>query len=95
MIISIIIFVFLLTASSVKTIQINLTPLPPEYCISLFWPFDGSINNASNLVDSKQNVSISPGIYGRGLVISFDGLQYRFVSSPYLDTASHGFTFEL
>jgi hypothetical protein len=68
MIISIIIFVFLLIANSVKTIQINLTQLPPEYCINLFWPFDGSINDASNLV-----ASIAPRIYGRGLAIFFDG----------------------
>ncbi len=73
MIISIIIFVFLLIVNSVKTIQINLTQLPPEYCISLFWPFDESINDASNPVDSNQNGIISPGIYGRGSAISFDG----------------------
>ncbi|CAF1476888.1 unnamed protein product, partial [Adineta ricciae] len=38
---------------------------------------------------------ISPGIYGRGVALVFNGVQYLTASSPYLDTTSNGFTFEM
>jgi hypothetical protein len=44
----------------------------------------------------KGSVSyISPGIYGQGSAIFFNDTQYLTASSPYLDTTSNGFTFEM
>ncbi|UJR14683.1 hypothetical protein I4U23_001676 [Adineta vaga] len=72
--------------------------LPPIDFVSLFWPFDGNIYESSNQIDTTQNGNVSfvsPGIYGRGSAINFDGSQYLLASSPYLNLTSNGFTFEM
>ncbi len=70
---------------------------PPESITNLSWSFDGSINEDNNQMDatSNSNVSfISPGVYGRGSAIFFNGSQYLNMSSPYLKLSSNNFTFE-
>ncbi|CAF1559340.1 unnamed protein product, partial [Adineta ricciae] len=71
---------------------------PPRNFTDLLWSFDQSINDESSFVYMTQKgvVSyISPGIYGRGAALVFNGTQYLTASSPYLDTISNGFTFEM
>ncbi|CAF1544767.1 unnamed protein product [Adineta ricciae] len=71
---------------------------PPRNFTDLLWSFDRSINDESSFVYMTQKGVVSyilPRIYGRGAALVFNGAQYLTASSPYLDTTSNGFTFEM
>jgi hypothetical protein len=72
--------------------------LPPESYTSLFWPFDGSINEVNDrmVATSDGTISfVSPGVYGRESAIYFNGSQYLNMSSTKFKLSSNSFSFEM
>lgn len=72
--------------------------LPEESDTNLYWPFDGNINELDNRIDVTSNGNmpfVSPGIYGRGSAIYFNGSKYLNATSSKLKLAGNSFTFEI